>query len=290
MQQKPKFICRCSAIGAMMTDPKEKSPYDKWSDALKSLESNKEKYANTNNKETKTAQNLLERIKKQELELVELEKNKGSIHLSKTTIGVINDWMMDKLGYPVVELNNKYVKKGLMTEEEAIQFASKYYGWKGVVKNTERKTNEFITGEADIVLDEGIVDIKSSWSRNSFPLFDDEVPSNNYAWQGLGYMSLWNKNQFQLTYVLMDAPEILIDREANYKRIELGLDEVDAELWEDVKRTMIYSHLPDELRIKSFVFERDNNLIESIYARVEECRKYIEQSNFYELWERTKRS
>lgn len=290
MQNKPQFICRCSSIGKIMTNPQTKSPLAKYNDAVESFRSNQEKYANTVNKTTKTADKLLERVISLEKEIKVLETNKDTIHLSKTAISAVEDWMKETLGYPRQGLSNKYTQKGLLMESEAIEFAAKYYGWGKVEKNTERRANEYISGECDVVLPDRIDDIKCSWSDDTFPLMYTDIPIDGYGHQGMGYTALWSKPLFQLTYCLMDAPDMIVDREANKVRFDLGLDEVDVELWEEVKSKHTYSNLHDDLRIKSFFVEHDKSIIESVYERVEYCRKWVEQSGFYELWERTRKN
>lgn len=288
MQEKPKFICRCSSIGKIMSDPREKSNADKYRDLLESVQSNEIKYQNTVNKDTKTAIALLERIEKGKRELKELEPYLNNVQLSKTCISVIDNWMKEVLGYPYQGISNKYTKKGLLMESEAISYAAKYYGWVGAKKNTERKSNGVITGECDVVLPLIIDDMKCSWSGDTFPLMLNEAPIEGYKWQGQGYMELWDKPVFQLTYVLMDAPDMIIDRECNSIRYELGLDDIEEELFQEVKKKHTFSHLSDELRIKSFLVERDKSAYEKVEERVELCNKYVEQSGFYEILERVR--
>lgn len=269
-----------------MADPREKGASTKYKEAVSSYIEKREKYEAITNKDTKTAANLLESIRKTDLLITELEPFKDQIHLSKSAIGVVTEWIKEQLGYPVHEFSSKYTDKGMLCEDDAIEFAAKYYGWGDVKKNTERRTNEYITGEADVLLDDRISDIKNSWSGKTFPLMDTDIPIDGYGYQGLGYMELWVKPLFQLTYVLMDAPETIIDKEANRIRHELGMDEVDMDLFEEVRAKHTYSHLHPDLRIKSFFIERNTDIIESVYERVELCRKWIEQSGFYDLYER----
>lgn len=287
MVNRPKFICRCSSIGKLMTDPREKGNAQKYMEAAALLPELKEKYANIANKETKTSQNLLARILKVDQELQDLYPYKDEIHLSKSAKTVIQDWMKEQLGYPRQELKSKYTQKGLLMEADAIDFIAEHYGWSGIKKNTERKTDEYITGEADVVLHDRVLDVKCSWSGDSFPLMDINIPIDGYGWQGLGYMALWSKDNFQLTYALMDAPDAIVDKEANRVRYDLGLDEVDMELWEDIKAMNTFSHLPNELRIKSFYVDFNEELINQVYERVALARKWVEGTNFYSLWEQT---
>lgn len=290
MQKKPRFICRCSSIGKLMSEPTTKSPMDKYNDAIKSLDASKVKYSETKNKETKTANNLLERIKKLESDIKVLKLDKDNIHLSKSCLSVIETWMKEQLGYPYQGISNKYTKKGLLMEGEAIEYAGKYYSWIDAKKNTERRTNNYITGECDVEQPYLISDIKCSWSGDTFPLMSIEPPLDNYISQGQGYMELWDKPVFQLTYVLMDAPEMIIDRECNSIKHELGLDDIEVELYEEVKKKNTFSHLPDELRIKSYLVERDMGYIEKVNEKVDYCNRYVEESVFYDLLERVSKS
>lgn len=284
-QSKPIFIARCSQLGKLMTNPQTKSPLDKYNDLKLRISEGEEKYK-TMKPELKTAVKLYENLEKWIGELQILEKIKDNVHLSETCKSEVVAWMKEQLYGNYHQFSSKYTAKGVLCEDESIQFAAKYYGWVMVKKNTERKTNEFITGECDVVLNKSIVDIKNCWSDKTFPLMDTDIPVDGYGWQGLGYLDLWKKPDFQLTYTLMDAPELLVDQEARRKQYELGLDELEFELWEEVKRMMTFSHLHDDLRIKSFYVSMDRDLIESAYSRVEYIRKWIEQIGFYELWAR----
>lgn len=284
-QNKPIFIARCSQLGKLMTNPQTKSPLEKYNDKVKQIAEGEEKYK-LMKPELKTAVKLYENLAKWDEELKVLEKTKDNIHLSETAKSEVIVWMKEQLYGNYHDFSTKYTVKGLLCEDDAISFAASYYKWGNVKKNTDRKTNEFLTGECDVELSKSIADIKNCWSEKTFPLMDTDIPIDGYGWQGLGYLDLWNKQTFQLTYCLMDAPEILVDQEARRKQYELGLDELDFELWEEVKKRMTFSHLHADLRIKSFYTERDNSLIESAYERIEYIRKWIEQSGFYELWSR----
>lgn len=284
----PKFIARCSSLGKLMTEPRGKSGSEKYNELYQTISDNKTKLSDIK-PHLKSYANLQEKIAKQEDDLKVLEKLRHNPNLSETCITEIETWMKEQLYGNYHGFSSKYTTKGLMCEDEAIQFASKYYGWESnVKKNTERKTNEFITGECDVNLHELIADIKNCWSEKTFPLFSKDIPIDGYGYQGLGYLELYTKPKFQLTYTLMDAPDLLVDQEARRKQYELGLDEVDFELWEEVKNKMTFSHLPDELRIKSYFLDYDISVIESIYSKIEDIRKYINDSGFNELYKATR--
>lgn len=209
--------------------------------------------------------------------------------LSATCKTYIEAWMKEQLYERRSGFRSKQTSKGNDCEPASIDFASEYYKWGMVDKNTVTKENEFLIGTCDVELAKLITDIKNSWSEKTFPLFETVIPEPKYEWQGLGYMDLYKKPKFQLTYTLMDAPEYLIDREARVRSWELGMDDVDTELYNIVKEEMTYSNLHPDLRIKSFYTEFDQVKLESVYSRVIECRNWIEtETDFYELYKRTR--
>lgn len=225
MQLSSKFICRCSGIGQIMTNPRSKS--------------------------------------------------EGV--LSKTCINYVHAWMKTLPEFYNREKNfrSKYTLKGNMCEKDSIDFAAKYYGWGDVDKNTERKTNSFITGEGDVILDKSVEDIKNSFSETTFPLFYTDIPIDGYGYQLQGYMELYNKPNAGLVYTLMDAPEKMIEREARARMYELGLDDLEAELYDEVEKEMTYGDVPIIYRIKRFGLDRDEKIMELVSDRVDMVNKYI---------------
>ena len=185
--------------------------------------------------------------------------------LSQTTKSYIEKVRKEEIYKRKEEIVSKYMDKGILMEEEAIEFAGKVLGWKGV-KNEVLFEDTHLIGTPDVILDM-IVDIKCSWSFLTFPLFEKE-PNKDYWWQLQGYMALTKREKAQLVYCLMDMPEELLEREIARSR---GMDSGEAE---EIVRFHTYSDLPDKLRIKKFDIEYDPEAIESVRSRVEECREY----------------
>jgi len=73
----------------------------------------------------------------------------------------------------------------------------------------------------------------------------------------------------------LDAPDHIIERAARAKQYELGLEELEMALYDEVKESMTYSNFPDNLRLKQFKTERDKSVIDGVYKRVEQIREYI---------------
>jgi len=206
--------------------------------------------------------------------------DKDTGKLSKTCLTYVYEWIKSQPEFygKSVNFSSKYTTKGNLCEADSIEFAAKYYGW-GKVKKNEIEFNDhpFLKGTPDVILPESIEDIKNSWSQKTFPLFEKEIPVDGYGWQLQGYMEMQSKPQAGLIYTLMDAPEKMIDKEARNRAYELGLDEVDVELWDEVKQSMSYSQYPDELRIKRYFLDRDKECMGFVEERVDRIRKFISE-------------
>jgi len=262
-----------------MSEPKEKHPKLVHQDHLLSIAELESKIEATKNKETVTYAKQVNKLVdlKSKTDLLKLSSEK--IHLSKTCLDHVYSWIKEQPEFygKSVNFKSKYTDKGNICEDDSIKLAARYYGWGNVEKNTVRMYNDFLTGEADIVLQESIEDIKNSWSQATFPLFSTDIPIDGYGWQGQGYMELYDKNKFGLVYTLMDAPENLIMREAQNKQRELGLEDLEADLYDEVALSMSYSHYPIELRIKRFGLDRDKSCMDAVKYRVDDIRKLIDQ-------------
>jgi len=155
------------------------------------------------------------------------------------------------------EINTKEMQKGTIVEDEVIELYN-LVNWTKYKKNTERKFNDWIQGECDVedLIDDLIIDIKSSWSLNTFPLLPDEIDVGGYEWQGRGYMMLWNRENFKLVFGLVDTPDELLDWEK-----DLTIHHVNEEI-------------EPEIRLTELSFKRCMKKEAQIKHKVNECRKY----------------
>ena len=153
-------------------------------------------------------------------------------------------------------ITSKYMDKGIRVEDASIDLynAVKLTSY---AKNTERRENAWITGEADIVATHKIIDIKSSWSLATFPVLAEQGEDKGYEWQLRAYMMLWDKPYAEIAYCLVSTPDDLIGWEAP------SLHQVD--------------HINRELRVTLVPYERDLVLEEKIKVKVDAARLYYEQ-------------
>jgi hypothetical protein len=194
--------------------------------------------------------------------------------LSQTAKSYIEDLFNElEFGYRK-EFSSRYTDKGLEMEDEAIQFASEQFDWEFVVKNTERFTNDYITGEPDINTDNLLADIKCSWSLDTYPMFEADLKNKDYYWQLQGYMWLTGKTQAELVYCLMNTPLQIVEDEVRRAHWKAGLIDEDIDLRHEVQLKHNYDNIPSKLRVKRYIVERDEKAIEKIIEKVEIAREY----------------
>lgn len=152
-------------------------------------------------------------------------------------------------------ISGKYMDKGIIVEDQSIELYNSVF-FTDYVKNTERKTNDWLTGECDIfVPGKKIIDIKSSWSLPTFPSVARQGRDKLYEWQGRAYMMLWDVDLFDIAYCMVNTPDELI----KYEQEELHY--VD--------------HISESMRVTIVPYERDKSLEEKIKIKVEAAQEYL---------------
>ena len=157
-------------------------------------------------------------------------------------------------------ISSKYFDKGIKCEDSAIEMYNDVF-FTSHIKNTERRTNDFITGEPDIIVPgKRIIDIKNAWSLDTFPATSAEVAEiakkSGYDYQGRAYMWLFDIDEFEVAYCLVSTPEDL----RKYEQVELH--EVD--------------HIAPALRISKALVTRDRAIEEKMKLKVIAAREYLE--------------
>lgn len=156
------------------------------------------------------------------------------------------------------EVSGKEIEKGLTVENEAIALLNKVRGL-SLAKNTERRTNAWITGECDLYDERRRRghDIKAPWSLKTFPAWTVDAIEQLYEWQMRGYMMLWDADEWEVNYVMVNTPHELIRGEPMDQHL------VD--------------HIPPHHRVTTWVIERDYQKESLIRHRCEAARWYYEQ-------------
>lgn len=174
--------------------------------------------------------------------------------LSKTTKSYLEEWVKEQIYGVRKNINSKYLTKGNEVEDDAINYASAEKGWLFAEKNEEYFEDEYFCGTPDVILEDKIIDIKSSWDCFSFPLFYNGIPNKDYYYQLQTYMHLTGRKKAQLVYVLMNTPEQLTFEDSHD-----------------------YSEISSKYRIKSFDIDYNEEVIYEMQEQVIKSREYIKQ-------------
>jgi hypothetical protein len=188
-------------------------------------------------------------------------------------------WRKEKIYKRRKEFRSKYTDKGNFCENQSIEFLNQILleNWE---KCQEYKENDFLTGTADIVTSDTIIDIKNSWDFDTFPLYDYGIKNKDYYYQLQCYMELYDKPKATLAYTLMDAPFHLIEREAKSQCYHSGIDyksEEGSAVFHEVRKYMTYRNIDTKYKYKLFHIERDTAVIDKVKERVAMCQNYINE-------------
>lgn len=179
-------------------------------------------------------------------------KSKKNSELSETAKSLIKDLAKENVFGVRKNIASKPMQKGIRCEQDSIDLLNLVL-FEDYKKHVGRVSNGYITGECDILTRDCVRDIKTSWSFDTFPFFDDEL-SNDYEWQMRGYMWLYDRERAIVDFCLVDTPEDLI----GYEQLELHT----------------VSHIDITKRVKSIVYEREKEKEEMIIEKVIVAREY----------------
>jgi len=176
------------------------------------------------------------------------------------------------------DIVTKQMRKGRAAEEAGITLLSRV-DKRLYTKNDERKANEWLTGHADIVEEEEIIDIKLSWDAFTFLPKLIEPLDKDYLYQLQGYMYLWDKPKARISYCLVNTPDNIIEGEKY--RLLRSMDVVSEESPEFIEAArklesnMKFDQIPMQLRVINKFIDRDEEIIEKIPAKVQKAREFL---------------
>jgi hypothetical protein len=223
-------------------------------------------------------------------ELKDLTQKRDNPELPTGAKTYCEEWVQCTQAERWPDLNNKYIEKGNLTEEDGFTLMAVQLKLGMVYKNTERRNNGTIQGEWDLLIPGTVIDNKSSWDHVTFPKFKTKMKPE-HDWQLQGYMELTGVEKGLLVHTLNDAPEkMLYDKvkwvDDLYQRARIVRNMVYTQKGWERAASLFFDALPldmypkfkpiaDSDRIKTFSNVRDNIKIGSIYQRVNMCNSYI---------------
>lgn len=154
------------------------------------------------------------------------------------------------------DIYSKEMQKGIECENDSIALLNSVLGL-DLKKNTERRSNGFITGECDLFDADAKIgyDLKTSWSAKTFPAWEIDCRDSVYEWQCRAYMALWDADEWAVAYALVDTPEHL----TGYEPLDIHL----------------VSHIPEHMRLTLWKVKRDAEKEAEMFERVTAARDYL---------------
>lgn len=156
-------------------------------------------------------------------------------------------------------IDTKYFKKGIECEQAAIDLYNNVF-FTNHKKNETRLTNEWVTGECDILVPKvKVIDIKNAWSLPTFPDTADDVlaiaKKSGYDYQGHSYMALYDVDEFEVAYCMTTTPE-------------------DLRKWEQAEIHEV-DHIDPALRVTRATIKRDSAIEAKMIAKVKVAQEYL---------------
>jgi len=172
---------------------------------------------------------------------------------------------------------SRYTDKGNEVEEKAIELTEEVLAFEFLTKNEEYFENDYIKGTPDIITHSLVIDVKSSWSGDTFPFFESELPNKDYYYQVMGYMWLTGKKNALISYCLINTPEEIVNDEI--RRTAWGKYEIEPseETIRDVVALHSFDHIPKDRRVKAFHVEYNEGVVNEMKTRIEHCRTYFNE-------------
>lgn len=159
------------------------------------------------------------------------------------------------------EVSSKQMEKGNLCEPDSIALLNRVRGL-SLTKNAERRNNGYLSGECDLfdAKRRRGHDLKTAWSAATFPILAEDIGGSQrklYEWQCRGYMALWDADEWEVNYALVDTPPDLI----GYEPVQLH----------------IVRHIPEHMRLTTWVIRRDAAMEARMIEKVKAARDYYRE-------------
>ena len=178
------------------------------------------------------------------------------------------------------DIQTKQMKKGIEAEQDSIDLLSMYLKIP-FSKNDKRFTNDFITGFPDIIDNDRIIDIKSSYDLWTFLGNIPDKLDSLYYWQMQSYMWLTNAKSAMITYCLVNTPFSIIEQEKYYllKKMDVVTEENPEYVKEAMKIefNMTFDDININERVLVFNVDRNEDDILKIQHKVEKVREFLSE-------------
>lgn len=272
MAKKKVITFRASGNGALMTNDRDTSITDKQLRSLKTYNAKIREGIKLSPSNLETYQALK-------------DKKNTPFQLSQTAKSYIKEqWLANEKGYYFFK-KNKYLEKGLYSEEDCISLIAKVDGNRFYKKNTNRVIKGNISGECDLINKingvKVIQDTKSTWSPYTF--MNAKMDLNN-EWQGRCYMYLYDADEFWIRHCLVDCPDHIYRGEIYKLQLDFGITDPDLKehkrLFDRLHTSLIYSDNKAytlKERVKTTIIYRDDDIFQELLDRIPYALEYYKK-------------
>jgi len=172
-----------------------------------------------------------------------------------------------------------FLKKGTDMEAEAVELLSKidnsvYY------LQEETVENDYLIGKCDIICPTKVIDTKISWNVNTFLKAKTTKLSPKYWYQMQGYMELYDVDEAEVVFLLLNTPPELIEREKVKLANRFMIGEIDRDKYEidleNIESAFTYSNIPIKRRYFRYKVKREPSIFETVYKKVEKARTWMQ--------------
>jgi hypothetical protein len=177
---------------------------------------------------------------------------KDALGLGNSLTSYLKRWFAEQKYGNREDIHSKYLDKGIHCEAEAIDVIAERLGLGLLEKNELHFSDEHFRGTPDIVVNDLVIDVKCSWSAETFLDSITSPINKDYEAQLQVYMHLLGLKKAKLIYVLLDTPDFV-----NYGN------------------EIVYSHVPIEQRFFSFNLEYNSAMIEKMIEKVNNCNLFL---------------
>lgn len=231
----------------------------------------------------------------QKIELDRLRKKRDNTDLPKGVKTFLREEWLRIVHDHDTDIESKVLEKGNTQEEVAIDLLCDVVGY-FMKKNTEEIQNDWIIGTPDLftgrhIRDADVVDdTKCSWDIKTFYAAKDKADDGDkkevYEWQIRGYCDLTGAKKGYIRRCLVDTPLNLIEADKSRLKWKLGVIDMDgpdkaSEAYREgaaaIERMGAYNKMPKKPRVHSVEIIADKSMMEAMYDRIADCRKYLNQ-------------
>lgn len=156
-------------------------------------------------------------------------------------------------------ISSKEMEKGTLVEDESIHLYNRVF-FTDYQKSELSLQMDNVSGHPDITDDASktVIDIKSSWSKKTFPKLPEQAKNSTYEWQVKTYLMMLGWSKGQIAYCLVNTPEGLLNE------------------WDD--DTLHYvEHLDDRMRVTVVDVELTDADKRFMKGRIDAAVKYYDE-------------